>query len=102
MNDERIKTLQQLLQIDPTDTFTEFALGLEFLESRPELAKQHFHKTLEKDGRYVAAYFQLGKLFFDQGDEKAATGWLEKGIQVAEEVADSHAAGEMQDFLDQM
>ena len=102
MNEERIKTLQQLLQMDPADVFTEFALGLEFLESQPEQARQHFLKTLSKDDRYVAAYFQLGKLCFDQADEKAATEWLEKGIGVAEEVGDSHAAGEMQDFLDQM
>ena len=102
MNEERIKTLQQLLQMDPGDVFTEFALGLEFLEAHPERAQAHFYQTLEKDNRYVAAYFQLGKLFFDQGHEKAATDWLEKGIRVAEEVGDAHAAGEMQDFLDQM
>ncbi|MBX3166658.1 MAG: hypothetical protein KF760_04570 [Candidatus Eremiobacteraeota bacterium] len=102
MNEERIKTLQQLLKMDPTDVFSEFALGLEFLEAHPELAQRHFYLTLEKDDRYVAAYFQLGKLFFDQGNEKAATEWLEKGIQVAEEVGDAHAAGEMQDFLDQI
>lgn len=102
MNEERIKTLQQLLQMDPADVFSEFALGLEYLESQPETAKQHFQRTLDKDSRYVAAYFQLGKLFFDQGDEKAATEWLEKGIAVAEEVGDAHAAGEMQDFLDQI
>lgn len=102
MNEERIKTLQQLLQMDPSDTFTQFALGLEHLEGQPQEAERHFRLTLQKDARYVAAYFQLGKLAFDQGDEKAATEWLEKGIAVAEEVGDSHAAGEMQDFLDQM
>lgn len=102
MNDERIKTLQQLLKMDPDDVFSEFALGLEFLESDPGQAERHFRLTLDKDGRYVAAYFQLGKLTFEQGDEKAATEWLEKGIVVAEEVGDAHAAGEMQDFLDQM
>ncbi len=102
MNQERIKTLQQLLQMDPNDTFTQFALGLEHLEGQPLEAERHFRLTLEKDDRYVAAYFQLGKLAFDQGDEKAATDWLEKGIAVAEEVGDAHAAGDMQDFLDQM
>lgn len=102
MNEERINTLRQLLKMDPSDVFSQFALGLEYLEAHPELARRQFHLTLEKDQRYVAAYFQLGKLFFDQGDEKAATEWLEKGIRVAEEVGDSHAAGEMQDFLDQM
>lgn len=102
MNEERIKTLQQLLKMDPDDVFSEFALGLEFLESDPGQAERHFRLTLDKDDRYVAGYFQLGKLAFDQGDEKAATDWLEKGIAVAEEVGDAHAAGEMQDFLDQM
>ncbi len=102
MNEERIQTLHKLVKMDPSDVFSLFALGLEFLEAQPELAKRYFCRAHEKDERYVAAYFQLGKLFFDQGDEKAATEWLEKGIRVAEEVGDSHAAGEMQDFLDQM
>lgn len=102
MNTERVATLKKLIEMDPQDTFSVYALGLEYLEGDPAQAQSQFQNVLKIDPRYVAAYFQLGKLSCDQGDEKAATEWLEKGIAVAEEVGDSHAAGEMQDFLDQM
>ncbi|MFN8611283.1 MAG: hypothetical protein U0931_27310 [Vulcanimicrobiota bacterium] len=102
MNQERVDTLKKLIEMDPRDTFSVYALGLEYLEGDPGRAQSQFESVLGLDDRYVAAYFQLGKLNYDQGDEKAATEWLEKGIAVAEEVGDTHAAGEMQDFLDQM
>ncbi|MBS2039223.1 tetratricopeptide repeat protein [bacterium] len=102
MNEERVATLKKLIEMDPQDTFSVYALGLEYLEGEPTQAQSHFEQVLKLDPRYVAAYFQLGKLNYDQGAEKAATEWLEKGIAVAEEVGDTHAAGEMQDFLDQM
>jgi len=102
MNQDRVDTLKKLIQMDPSDTFSVYALGLEYLENDPPQALSQFQRVLELDPKYVAAYFQLGKLRFDLGEEEAATEWLEKGILVAEEVKDFHAAGEMQDFLDQM
>ncbi len=102
MNEERVATLEKLLKMDPLDTFSTYALGLECLESQPDRARQQFLRVLELDSKYVAAYFQLGKLSCDQDKIEAARKWLEQGIEVAAEVGDHHALGEMEDFLDQM
>lgn len=102
MNQERVATLEKLLKMDPCDVFSTYALGLEFLEGQPERAEQQFRRVLELDAKYVAAYFQLGKLAADQDKLEAARKWLEQGIEVAEQVGDHHALGEMQDFLDSL
>ena len=102
MNQERVATLESLLKMDPGDVFTTYALGLECLESQQDRAEQQFRRVLELDANYVAAYFQLGKLAADQDKIEAARIWLEKGMEVAEQVGDHHALGEMQEFLDEM
>jgi tetratricopeptide (TPR) repeat protein len=102
MNQERVATLEKLLQLDPNDEFSNYALGLECLEDQPQRAEQQFLRVLELDPDYVAAYFQLGKLAADQDKPDTARTWLEKGIEVAEKVGDHHALGEMQDFLNDL
>lgn len=102
MNQERITTLKKLIEIDPQDTFSVYALGLEYLDTDQDQAQNQFQQALILDPGYISAYFQLGKLAFSLGNEKAAIEWLEKGIIVAEEVGDTHTAGEMQDFIDQI
>jgi len=95
-------TLQKLLQMDPKDVFSHYALGLEHLEQNAAEAERCFLRVLELDTQYVAAYFQLGQLKAELGDIESSQSWLEKGIEVAEQVGDQHALGEMQDFLDQL
>lgn len=102
MNTERIETLRKLLEMEPTDVFSRYALGLEYLAEQPEVSEQCFLKVLELDPNYVAAYFQLGQLKAEVGRNQEAADWLERGIEVAGRVGDSHALAEMQDFLDQL
>lgn len=102
MNQERVATLEKLLQMDPGDVFSNYALALECLEGQPERAEQQFVRVLQLDADYVAAYFQLGKLAADQDKIESARNWLEKGMEVAEKVGDHHALGEMQDFLNEI
>ena len=102
MNQDRVAILEKLLQMDPEDVFSHYALALECLESQSERAEQQFLRVLQLDPKYVAAYFQLGKIMADQDKIEAARNWLEKGIGVADQVGDHHALGEMQDFLDQL
>lgn len=102
MNDERAQILAQLLEADPRDTFSRFALGLELWQQQPELALQHFETILSYDQNYVPAYFQLGRLLAEQGQLDKARGWIERGIEIAEQVGDHHALGEMQDFLNDL
>lgn len=102
MNQERIATLQTLVDNDPEDVFSLYALGLEYLESDQQRSQTFFTRVLDLEPNYVAAYFQLGKLYAAAADEGEARHWLELGINVARQVGDSHAHDEMQEFLDAM
>lgn len=99
---DRLSQLKKILEIEPQDVFTNYALGLEYLENSPQQAEAQLRRVLELDTQYVPAYFQLGKLAADQDSLPQARAWLEKGIEIAEKVGDHHALGEMQDFLDQL
>ena len=102
MNQDRIETLHQLIARDPEDVFSLYALGLEYAEHDAQRSQTYFTRVLDLEPNYVAAYFQLGKLFAREGDESEARHWLELGMSVAQQVGDSHAHEEMQDFLDQL
>lgn len=102
MNDERARILAQLLEVEPQDTFSRFALGLELWQQQPEVALQHFQTILGYDSRYVPAYFQLGRLLAELSRVDEARSWIERGIEIAEQVGDHHALGEMQDFLNDL
>jgi tetratricopeptide (TPR) repeat protein len=100
VNQERIATLQSLVDQDPEDVFSLYALGLEYLESDNQRSQTYFTRVLDLEPNYVAAYFQLGKLYAAAADEGEARHWLELGMNVAGQVGDQHALEEMQDFLD--
>jgi tetratricopeptide (TPR) repeat protein len=100
MDSERIEILKKLIQMDPSDTFSRFALALEHKEEKPVEAVQLFEELLKLDPDYVPAYFQAGLTRLDQNDFDQARDWLERGIEVAQKVGDDHALGEMQEVLD--
>jgi tetratricopeptide (TPR) repeat protein len=102
MDHERAQTLQKLLALDPSDTFSRYALGLEYRDSEPTTALEHLQAVIDRDPDYVPAYFQSGLIQSEQGDFEAAREWLERGIGVARRVGDEHALGEMQEALDQL
>lgn len=102
MNQERIQTLQKLLQMDPSDIFTRYALGLEYVQDQPDQALQHFRAVVEAQPDYVPGYFQAGRLEADRGNTEDARSWLERGLAVAERVGDWHAHGEIQEALDEL
>jgi tetratricopeptide (TPR) repeat protein len=61
----RIDMLIELLKKEPSDLFLNYALGLEYateLVSAPD-AETQFKKVLDMDENYLAAYYQLGKLY---------------------------------------
>ena len=47
----------------------------------------------------MAAYQQLGQSYLDEGDANGARDWLTRGIALAKQRGDWHAAAEMEGFL---
>lgn len=79
----RIEQIFQFLKEDPNDSFMNYALALEYIkESDLDLAVSQLYKTIELDPNYVAAYYQLGKVYESTGQMiKASEAYL-KGMDL--------------------
>lgn len=97
----RINRLISFLENDPDDSFTIFALGLEYLKiSEFQKAKQLFEQIVTHDPDYVGVYYHLGKLHEFLNDEVKAKIIYSDGIAVAKRIKDFHSLNELQQALD--
>jgi len=103
MRNDRIAQLKEFLENDPHDSFTRYALALEYagLGETP-LAISLLLEVLEGNPAYIPAYQQLGFQYqkLDRGTEAIQV--LQRGVEVAREQGDTHAQREMQDALDEI
>ncbi len=98
---ERIELLKGFLAEDPGDNFSLYALALEYVKlNNVTEAIQLLEKLLEKNPGYLAAYYQLGKLFEMQQQPDRASGVFEKGIEVARRQKNQKTLSELQSALD--
>jgi tetratricopeptide (TPR) repeat protein len=59
-----------------------------------------FQRVHEIDARYVPAYFMCAQMLAEQGRSDDAKAEVQRGMQVAREVGDGHALGEMASLLE--
>ena len=98
---DRFKEITRLLEREPNDPFLRYGLAMEHKKAgRLDEALAWFAKTLESDKTYCYAYYQRGQVLEEQGDTDAAKAEYDRGITVAKQCNDAHAAGEMQVALD--
>ncbi len=101
MTQSRLKSLQEFLVREPNDSFTRYALAMEYVSMKdiPQ-AITNLKELLEHDSAYISAYHQLGNLYQKLGKPLDAVKVLEKGIELAEHLGETHAQKEMQELLD--
>ena len=60
---ERLEKLKEFLKANPTDSFLNHALALEYLKlNQTNSARDVFEALLERDPGYVGSYYHLAKL----------------------------------------
>jgi tetratricopeptide (TPR) repeat protein len=103
MNSSRLEALKKFLEEEPNDIFTRYAIALEYasMQNLPE-AIAKLEEVIAFDPNYVPAYQQLGSYLRQAGRKDDALKILERGIQVAALVGDTHAQGEMQEAIDDL
>lgn len=82
--DAKIKKLAAYIKQNPEDSFSKFALALEFIkQDRHDKARILFESVRNNDPHYVGVYYHLGKTYeiLDM-DEQAAIVYKE-GIRIA-------------------
>lgn len=88
--------MQEFLQANPSDSFVQHALALEYIKLGDELkARVLFEKILAADENYIGSYYHLAKLLERIQETDAAIAVYEKGMERAKAAGDNHAYSEL-------
>ena len=103
LRQQRIEKLKEFLANDPEDSFTKFALALEYVNiSEYHTALTIFEDLRKNDPDYIGLYYHLGKLYEVLDDENQAVITYKEGIGVARKANDEHAASELREALSEL
>lgn len=99
----RINALKNFLNSDPNDSFSRYALALEYVKTgQHDDAVQEFETVRKNDPDYVATYYQLGKLYQHLTKLHEAEKTFRTGITVAAKINDEHTRSELEAALDEL
>jgi thioredoxin-like negative regulator of GroEL len=96
----RLQKIEAMLSDDPKDTFLRYSLAMELDkvgENNTSLAK--LGELAAEDPPFVPAFFMAGQQLVRLGRVNEARTFLRDGIEAARTQGDTHAAGEMSEFL---
>jgi tetratricopeptide (TPR) repeat protein len=97
----RIEILKGFLSENPNDSFSRYALALEFAKiGQNDDALREFETVKSNDPAYVATYFQLGQLYAKLGRTHEAEKTFRTGITVAASAGDEHTRSELEGALE--
>jgi thioredoxin-like negative regulator of GroEL len=96
----RREKIEAMLVDDPGDTFLRYSLAMELdKEGDHDASLARFAELTRSDPPYVPAYFMAAQQLVRMGRVDEARPILREGITAARMQNDSHAAGEMSEFL---
>ncbi|MGH2575209.1 MAG: tetratricopeptide repeat protein [Ignavibacteria bacterium] len=103
MEKTRLETLKEMLGSNPDDTFTRYAVGLEYVSNEMyDEAAGIFEELIAADPNYHPSYYRLGKVYELLGDIERAKKIYEKGIYVTTQQSEMHAREELQAALNEL
>ena len=96
----RREKIETMLADDPGDTFLRYSLAMELdKEGSHDASLTRFAELTRDDPPYVPAFFMAGQQLVRLGRIDEARTTLREGIAAAHIQGNSHAAGEMTEFL---
>ena len=99
----RIDNLKEFLKDNPSDSFVQHALALEYIKKGDDvMARQLFEDILKREPGYIGSYYHLAKLFERNGDNAAAIKWYEKGMEEAKKAGENHAYNELRSAYEEL
>ena len=102
-SEKRIEMLKQYISEDSEDVFLQYALALEYVNlDRREDALAMLTSIIANHPDYLAAYYQLGKLFEQSRLPVDAKKTYEAGIAVAQQQKEFKTLNELRAALDSM
>ena len=99
----RLEQFKEFVELDPTDTFSRYALGMEYMGAGDyQQGIEQFDEVIRLDSTDSAAYFQAANICEILNQNDRAKDYLRKGIQAAEKKGDKHAKDEMTAALEKL
>lgn len=95
MSEQRIASLQQMLQETPNDPFLLYALALEHRSNNPQQSLLLFRQLLEQHAHYLPTYYHAAALHAELGELQEAKSIYQQGIALAQEQQDAHTLREL-------
>lgn len=100
MSKSRKEQIEEMLAIDPDDSFLRYGLAMEYASAgEDEESVRQLMDLVRRDAEYVPAYLQCGQALVRLGRDDEARDVLTNGITMATRKGDHHAAGEMSGLL---
>lgn len=101
MHNPKIDQLLEFLKEEPNDSFTLYALALEYEKSDLENCKAYFDLLLDKHPDYLATYYHAGK-FYEPTDSEKAKKIYKTGMIVALKQGKIKTFNELQNALNML
>jgi tetratricopeptide (TPR) repeat protein len=102
MTNSRLMQLLEYLDEDPNDSFTIYAIAMEYSKTDEKKALEYYNKLLNANANYVATYYHAGKLHEKMGNKKEAEGIYKKGMEISKNLKNIHAFSELQSAYNQL
>jgi tetratricopeptide (TPR) repeat protein len=100
MSNSRLSQIEEMLKIEPNDSFLNYALALEYAKVNDvKKAIDLIETLLLRNENYLGAYYQLGKYYEQIQDLPKAISTYTKGIEVAKKIKNNKALGELNEAL---
>jgi predicted Zn-dependent protease len=102
-SEQRIEKLKEMIEKDPTDSFSRYALALEYNGiNEPLTAIELLEDLIQRDAKYLAAYHQLGQMLGKMNKTMEAKKIYRSGMDLALELNDEKEAKEMREELEEL
>ncbi len=99
----RLTKLLAFLASEPDDSFTRYAVGLEYAKTENYVeAIRTLEELRERDPKYIPTYYMLASYYREINDAAKAEAIYHEGIAKARAAGDIHAASELQAALDEL
>src|SRR5262249_40928486 len=100
---KRLAMLEKLAASEPVDSFTLYALALEYRNGgRASDAIATFQRLRDRDPEYVPMYLMARQLLSDEGRGDDAREWILYGLGVATRKGDGKARSELAAALEEL
>jgi Tfp pilus assembly protein PilF len=100
---DRISKLKEFLVVNPTDSFLQHALALEYIKlGDEEKARGLFEEIINREPGYIGTYYHLAKLLERLDETDLAVQVYKNGMEEAKKVGDNHAYAELKGAYEEL